>query len=392
MMSHARRAFLLVLHHQLFLQARTNSVNRLNRGHCGATNALVSSDCVHDSSGAFSLTEWDAMGDHVPSVLGACLQMCANCARCRFISLSIQWRDCSWYWSCPTVHREPPEFYWTGTTTQLSHKVQAISESGGVCFTAQRPTQPLVLQSQQDDSDLIDRALAKGRLDMRPERLLWIQTINPNNFAECIFALLSALTRVHMHPGVLWRPMWPRKKEKPNAAAARGLLQHLLDHLWQDGMPVQRADDFHRQLAKLSARRSPFSARARCYAGAANAHTFMPLQSAYVFQPAEAAYDSFRASTRRHLGLSLLLHLPGQVLQPRAMLWQRRSAEGATAGREILNEGAVLAAMRAAGFTIDGSIEPHRLPLAELVRRLGEAKLLVSMHGGAASCPCSPFA
>ena len=70
------------------------------------------------------------MGGHVPSVLGACLQMCAdcarcrssltptltltptptrcaNCARCRFISLSIQWRDCSWYWSCPTVHRMP---------------------------------------------------------------------------------------------------------------------------------------------------------------------------------------------------------------------------------------------------------------------------------------------
>ena len=384
MLSHARhRAFLLLLQHQLFLQAQADRSNgRLNSGHCGATDARVSSDCAHGSSGAFSLTEWGAMGDHVPSVLGACLQMCANCARCRFISLSVQWRDCSWYWSCPTVHRAPSEFYWTSSTARLTPELQALTESGGVCFAARRPTQPLVLQGQQEDADLVGRALAKGRLDLRPERLLWIQTINPENFAECIFALLSALTRMHMSPGVLWRPMWPRNKERPHAAAARQLLQHLLDHLWRDGMPTQRADEFHQQLTKLSIRRAPLSARARCYAGpAAHAHTFTPLQSAYAFHPAMAAYDSFRTSVRRHLGLPL--HLPAHASQPRAMLWQRRSAQGATAGREILNEGAVLAAMRGAGFTIDGAVEPHRLPLAELVRRLGDAKLLVSMHGAA---------
>ena len=311
-----------------------------------------------------------------------------------------------------------------------------------MCFAARRPTQPLVLQGQQDDADLIDRALAKGRLELRPERLLWIQTINRENFAECIFALLSALTRMHMNPGVLpsagswpqvvtlsppfpapkapavavcgadaarrgrpaapmarvsgpitsqsvkflhsgvlWRPMWPHNTERPLAAAARELLQHLLDHLWRDGTPTQRADDFHQQLAKLSPRRSPLSARARCYAGAASAHTYTPLQSAYAFQPAMVAYDSFRASVRRHVGLPL--YLPAQASQPRAMLWQRRSAKGSAAGREILNEGGVLAAMRGAGFSIDGAVEPHQLPLAELVRRLGDAKLLVSMHGAA---------
>ena len=101
------------------------------------------------------------------------------------------------------------------------------------------------------------------------------------------------------------------------------------------------------------------------------------------FQPSQAAYNSFRGSVRRYLGLPRSLRAP--VLPLRAVLWQRRSAEGTSAGREILNEAQVLAAMRNAGFAIDGALEPHRLPLLELVRLLGGTKLLVSMHGGAAS-------
>ena len=32
-----------------------------------------------------------------------CLQLCKGCARCKHISLSLKWRDCSWFYSCSTT-------------------------------------------------------------------------------------------------------------------------------------------------------------------------------------------------------------------------------------------------------------------------------------------------
>ena len=42
--------------------------------------------------------------EHLRNPAAACRQLCAKCERCRHMSLSVPYRDCSWYWACPTIN------------------------------------------------------------------------------------------------------------------------------------------------------------------------------------------------------------------------------------------------------------------------------------------------
>ena len=60
---------------------------RISRGYCGVT--LSTSDCATSSMGSWS--ENNAT---------RCIQRCLDCARCNFISFSLEIQDCSWYHKC----------------------------------------------------------------------------------------------------------------------------------------------------------------------------------------------------------------------------------------------------------------------------------------------------
>lgn len=73
-------------------------------GHCGATAAGDEGDCASGDQGNFAFdgrhrSDWHA-------AVSACMRQCAGCARCSFISVSLRWRDCSWYHTCPERGRE----------------------------------------------------------------------------------------------------------------------------------------------------------------------------------------------------------------------------------------------------------------------------------------------
>ena len=68
-------------------------------GYCNITLSDQYGSCEFGSRGAFGLPAaaatngWAAAATH-------CLNMCAHCHRCAFVSVSPQYRDCSWYHSC----------------------------------------------------------------------------------------------------------------------------------------------------------------------------------------------------------------------------------------------------------------------------------------------------
>lgn len=73
-------------------------------GTCGATIDNDRGDCVHGSFGSFGLSSaatasWEA-------ATADCLAQCGHCSRCRYISTSLRWRDCSWYAQCAALSRE----------------------------------------------------------------------------------------------------------------------------------------------------------------------------------------------------------------------------------------------------------------------------------------------
>ena len=70
-------------------------------GYCNT--ASTGADCSADSQGAFSLPDEDVISWEAAAA--ACLRMCHGCERCRHISVSLHWRDCSWFHSCERVQK-----------------------------------------------------------------------------------------------------------------------------------------------------------------------------------------------------------------------------------------------------------------------------------------------
>ena len=68
------------------------------RGFCGETDPAVVSDCRTDAFGAWGLRAAEAVS--WSSAARACVPRCMECANCRFVTISLQHRDCSWFAKC----------------------------------------------------------------------------------------------------------------------------------------------------------------------------------------------------------------------------------------------------------------------------------------------------
>ena len=108
-------------------------------GYCGSGSPeFFEGDCNVDSRGAFRLpgasyTSWDTLK-------ATCQRSCEQCSRCRAVSFSLRWKDCSWYHSCDHLaitnqtDDEAP-CHDGGLTTLLSK----TSTGGHACPTAGTP-------------------------------------------------------------------------------------------------------------------------------------------------------------------------------------------------------------------------------------------------------------
>eukprot|EP00966_Prymnesium_polylepis_P119051 2751738-Prymnesium_polylepis.1 len=68
-------------------------------GYCAPTSAGVLGDCANGEQGTFPVAS--AVG--WLSLVHSCWLYCAQCTQCRFLSLSVEARDCSWYRHCTTA-------------------------------------------------------------------------------------------------------------------------------------------------------------------------------------------------------------------------------------------------------------------------------------------------
>ena len=77
----------------------------LSKGFCGTTS--IGGDCLAGSSGA-----WEIVAHGWREAASTCSLLCSECHRCRYFSVSPQWKDCSWFHSCDlaNLQHEPPGF------------------------------------------------------------------------------------------------------------------------------------------------------------------------------------------------------------------------------------------------------------------------------------------
>ena len=91
-------------------------------GYC--TEASGPGDCEDGDAGSWELNASETRSWHAAAY--ACTLKCALCSRCRYVSASLRWRDCTW--SAATrckLRSEPPGFRtWTGCSVQAPAPVK----------------------------------------------------------------------------------------------------------------------------------------------------------------------------------------------------------------------------------------------------------------------------
>lgn len=76
-------------------------INNAKPGFCGLTDVRQPNKCRSGSKGAWTLSQ-EAFSSQRKAVR-VCLAMCAECERCRFITVSVKDADCSWYHECNSL-------------------------------------------------------------------------------------------------------------------------------------------------------------------------------------------------------------------------------------------------------------------------------------------------
>ena len=68
-------------------------------GHCGVTTGPT--DCAFADSGALRLKEQEGSSWEV--AVATCITKCTHCDRCRYVTVSLKYADCSWYSRCTNL-------------------------------------------------------------------------------------------------------------------------------------------------------------------------------------------------------------------------------------------------------------------------------------------------
>ena len=104
-------------------------------GHCGTTlySRNPKRDCLSASSGSWKLRGVESLREATI----ACLNRCAECSRCRYVSVSLDYADCSWYTTCDETHSVPSGL-WSGSleTWHAARCATAPLASRGEMLTA----------------------------------------------------------------------------------------------------------------------------------------------------------------------------------------------------------------------------------------------------------------
>ena len=122
-------------------------------GYCAAVWEV--GDCANGNKGSWSLRAAEVHSN--ASAAAQCELLCAGCSRCRFISFSTQWRDCSWFHNCDLAKLKRDVLGFLSVRSG-SRRVHASSPTQGCPRTVKRRVPPILHQSWNNRS--LPRVLA----------------------------------------------------------------------------------------------------------------------------------------------------------------------------------------------------------------------------------------
>lgn len=161
------------------------------QGHCGETTDGQSGDCIVGDYGMERLSHKEASS--WDEAFASCKQRCQSCDRCRYVSVSLAYKDCSWYAACDL------------TKTKRFSDFRSVAVPRDATALAGRPRdwKPFV-----NRSSLVATRHALGRLQPQKGRWPWVQ---PTARASVALVMYGKI-------GTLHQPSWYTSDDKAEAA------------------------------------------------------------------------------------------------------------------------------------------------------------------------------
>lgn len=138
------------------------------RGYCGRTEVGRRNECHVGDKGTF-IVAWDSSAAY-PDALDQgglqCREHCLRCARCRFYSYSLRWRDCSWFYDCDlsALHYDVLGFW----TASVADSVTAGQNGSDVRFNVTRQSGHNGTRKSGDAHPLVRPSPEKAFLALLP--------------------------------------------------------------------------------------------------------------------------------------------------------------------------------------------------------------------------------
>ena len=148
------------------------------KGHCGETTAGQTGHCTVGDKGAWVLKRKDFEDGDRNAAMAACTKRCLSCPRCRYVSLSVTYRDCSWYESCDL------------TRTTLFADFQSWAPSRGSVQQRTWKARPLI-----NNSRVVAARAALGELHPQKGTWAWFQPTARSSVAVVMYGKVGTLYR-----------------------------------------------------------------------------------------------------------------------------------------------------------------------------------------------------
>jgi hypothetical protein len=174
-------------------------------GYCQTTITGRAGNCLSGKKGTVRLpfvnqTSWQAAFSY-------CVERCASCERCRYISVSINWEDCSWFYTCnmDALRNEPKGFKSAALQKRKSVAGPAVLQKrnsvAGVDTLAKYPTERGYCATTDANAPGDCTADDKGLIDVVAHQI--------HNLAACIHHCKTQCSRCNF-------VSWARLNEDTN--------------------------------------------------------------------------------------------------------------------------------------------------------------------------------
>lgn len=187
-------------------------------GHCGITSGATG-DCSMGLVGSFGLSSQAAKSGW-PTAIHECVLKCRSCEQCRYVTVSLQYQDCSWYHECSLEDIKSERLFRSGMVSRGGTALPRRKKRVALVFFGKHGHFDEQSGSALRSQSMLPRHRANERL-LQVAHAAWKRHLLQSNARDISFDVFAHSWSPETSTSFteLWRGMIRRQKHEPTRYA-----------------------------------------------------------------------------------------------------------------------------------------------------------------------------